>query len=48
MEIAGFVENCAVNCTILEPERRYQDHNVIISKWLRAGMGHVLQEKPGT
>ena len=45
----GYCRNCAVDCTILVPERKYWDRNVSIIKWrLRTGTGHLLQEKPGT
>ena len=45
----GECRNCAVNCTILGPERNYWYRNISILKWqLRTGTGHVLQENPGT
>ena len=45
----GECRNCAVNCTILGPERKYWYRNISILKWqLRTGTGHVLQENPGT
>ena len=40
--------NCAVDCTISVPERKYRDWNrTIIKWWLQTGKGYVLRENPG-